>query len=259
MTAGAVEERVVSITNRRGQRLAATVSEPAQPRGGTVLVVHGLGGHRIEPHVVAVASRIAERGMRALRVDLANNAGESEGDFRDLTLSGEVEDAEDALAWLLELSGEQTAIGAAGHSFGGLVCMLLAARRREIRSLVLMSAVFDAPSRFRANFADREAEWRRRGEIDFGDARTLGIGFFDDVANWNVSAAARSVTVPTLLVHGSGDWEVSTAESHEYLAHLGSERRELHVIDQADHTYTREVWRDEAAGAAAEWFTRTIV
>src|SRR5438876_11516482 len=159
---GAVQEERVSFLNRRGQRLIADIARPSDAREkSSVLVLHGLGGHRNEPHMVAVGRAIVERGITTMRVDLANNAGESEGSFRDLTLSGEVDDAEDALEFMLTAdrsSGRR--IGAAGHSAGGLVAMLLAARRREVESLALMSAVFDAPARFRTDFAAREAEGR---------------------------------------------------------------------------------------------------
>ena len=260
MTRTAVREEQISFTNRRRQRLAADIARPsATTENARVLVLHGLGGHRNEPHILAVARAIAERGITTMRVDFANNAGESDGAFRDLTLSGEVDDAEDALDVLLALEGSGgRGIGVAGHSAGGLVAMLLAARRREVHALGLMSAVFDAPARFRTNFADREAEWRRRGAIEIGGGRMLGIGFFDDLPNWDVHDAATRVTAPTIIVHGDADNEVVPGEAHEYERHLASNRSEVHMISGADHTYTQDVWRAEAAHVVAAWFSETL-
>ena len=260
MTAAAIREEQIWLTNRRGQRLAADIARPSDtPRQASVLVLHGLGGHRNEPHIVAVARAIAERGIITMRVDLANNAGESEGSFRNLTLSGEVDDAEDALDSLLALDGSaERRVGVAGHSAGGLVAMLLAARRSDVESLALMSAVFDAPARFRTNFAAREAEWRRRGAIEIGGGRTLGIDFFDDLTKWDVRWEATRVAVPAIIVHGDADDEVSPDETWEYERHLGSSRRELHMIAGADHTYTQDVWRIEAAETVATWFSETL-
>ena len=260
MTAAALREEQIWLTNSRRQRLAADIARPSDAPGkASVLVLHGLGGHRNEPHIVAVARAIAERGIITMRVDLANNAGESEGSFRNLTLSGEVDDAEDALDSLLALDGNaERRIGVAGHSAGGLVAMLLAARRSEVESLALMSAVFDAPAYFRTNFADREAEWRRRGAIEIGGGRMLGIGFFDDLANWDVQRTASLVTAPAIIVHGDADAEVVPAEAHECERHLASTRIELHMIAGADHTYTQEPWRIEAADVVGAWFSDTL-
>jgi uncharacterized protein len=260
MTAADILEEQIWLTNRRGQRLAADIARPtAETEDSAALVLHGLGGHRSEPHIVAVAQTIAQHGMTTMRIDLANNAGESDGAFRDLTLSGEVDDAEDALDFMLGLGGRSGGrVGVAGHSAGGLVAMLLAARRREVQSLALMSAVFDAPSRFQTNFANRETEWRRRGAIEIGGGRMLGIGFFDDLAKWDVRQAAAQVTAPAIIVHGDADNEVLPDEAHEYERYLASTRSIVHMIAGADHTYTKNAWRIEAADVVAAWFSETI-
>jgi dipeptidyl aminopeptidase/acylaminoacyl peptidase len=254
------DEQRVELRNRRGQRLIADVLVPVGPSPHpAVLVIHGLGGHRNERHIVVVAQRLVARGVVSMRVDLANNVGESDGSFRDLTLSGEVDDAEDALGFLREMDGiDAERIGAAGHSFGGLVVPLLAARRRtDVRSLALMSSVFDAPSRFRENFADREREWRERGAIDIGGGNELGIGFFDDLSRWDVRAEAARVTAPALIIHGEDDTEVPMSEGREAARHLRS-RTELRTVPGGDHTYSD----DRALGAVADavdgWFAQTL-
>ncbi len=252
-------DRRTVLTNRRGLRMVADLTMPeASAAAPAVLVIHGLGGHRNERHIAAVARRIAERGIAALRLDLTNNAGESDGSFRDLTLSGEVDDAEDALVALAAMSGiEGPRLGAAGHSFGALVAMLLAARRSErVRALAVMSGVFDAPLRFRRGFAPQEAEWRRRGYIELGNnpSMALGVGFLDDLARWDIGAEAHRVRAPALIVHGDADAEVPPSEAYEYERHLPGKPIGLRLIRGADHTYTDPHALEEVADAVAAWF-----
>src|SRR5690242_5730804 len=96
-----MEEQRVVFPNRAGLRMVGTLLLPdaTAPAPGA-LVIHGFRGNRREQHITAVADALAWAGFVSLRPDLTNNLGESEGSFRDLTVSGEVADARDALAYL---------------------------------------------------------------------------------------------------------------------------------------------------------------
>ncbi|HWO94166.1 MAG TPA: alpha/beta fold hydrolase, partial [Dehalococcoidia bacterium] len=183
---------------------------------------------------------------------------ESEGLFADLTLSGEVDDGEDALDWLLARPEvDSTRLGVAGHSFGGLVSVLLAARRPEdVRAIAPMSAVFDAPARFRRNFAAREPEWRARQAIALGPGGPmLKVSFLDDLAGWDVREHARRVRAPALIVHGTADESVPTSDAAELASFLRPELVSVHLIEGADHVYSDAGALREVQGLVAEWFS----
>ncbi|MGE3961503.1 MAG: YheT family hydrolase [Dehalococcoidia bacterium] len=58
-----------------GTRVETFWSAPPERVGGSLLVVHGLGGSAERPHVVAMADAAVRRGWHAVRVNLRNHGG----------------------------------------------------------------------------------------------------------------------------------------------------------------------------------------
>ena len=110
-----------------------------------VLLLHGLGGNRDEHNglFIRAAATLPLAGIVALRVDL-RGAGETGGDTLKMTIETQIEDASDSLSHLRELAyvdSERLAI--LGLSFGGLAGACLAARREDVKALVLWEAPHD--------------------------------------------------------------------------------------------------------------------
>lgn len=266
MQTGDVPETVIEIRNRRGLRMAATLSLPEEQPAPlpAALLIHGFRGHREERHIRRVAAGIAMAGVIAMRVDLTNNVGESDGRFHDVTLSGEIDDALDALeALAAHRIVDGARLGVAGHSLGGLVAALVAARRTHgVRALVTMSAVFDFPRKFGSWLSPGEIDaWRERGflELEPGRPETrLGFGFREDLErNARIVEEIARAVAPTLVVHGEGDAEVPTEHAESYRRSLP--QAEAVFISGADHTYTEDAHADLVARIVGDWFHRTLV
>jgi alpha-beta hydrolase superfamily lysophospholipase len=67
----------------------------------------------------------------------------------------------------------------------------------------------------------------------------------------NVLAEAAKVKVPVLLISGSSDWIVPTDEERKVLAALGTERKSLVVIPNAEH--------DTTYGTAPELYSKAVL
>ena len=67
------ERRLVEV--EPGTAVETFWSAPETPRGGSLLVVHGLGGSAERPHVRAMADEALRRGWHAVRVNLRNHGG----------------------------------------------------------------------------------------------------------------------------------------------------------------------------------------
>ena len=105
-----------------GQQIAGTLHLPngVGPHPG-VLLCHGFTGMRLEAHFLFVKmSRALERaGFASLRFDF-RGSGESEGEFREMTVETEVSDAlkaVDVFCEVPEVDGGR--IGVIGLSLGG--------------------------------------------------------------------------------------------------------------------------------------------
>jgi pimeloyl-ACP methyl ester carboxylesterase len=140
------EEEVSFENSGAGIKLAGTLTIPPgkDPFPGVVLVAgsgahdrdEALMGHR--PFLV-LSDYLTRRGIAVLRYD-KRGVGESEGTYATATTSDFADDAEAGLAYL-ERRGEidQRKIGLIGHSEGGMIAPLLAARNSSVAFIVMMA------------------------------------------------------------------------------------------------------------------------
>jgi len=94
-------EKFISFQNH-GQRIVGMTHSPdTDQRAPALLICHGFTGDKVENHFIFVkmARRLADAGFFAMRFDF-RGSGESEGDFSDMTVPAEIDDARVALAWL---------------------------------------------------------------------------------------------------------------------------------------------------------------
>jgi uncharacterized protein len=105
-----MDERLLWIPSG-GKRMAGVLHLPAgRGRAPAVLMLHGFTGHKVETHrlFVRTARQLAASGLIVLRFDF-RGSGDSEGEFEEMTIRGEVEDALNALAFLREQRRVDTA------------------------------------------------------------------------------------------------------------------------------------------------------
>ena len=190
------------IETHAGLRLACVLHHPhnAGNRRG-VLVAHGMLSSKDSDKHRSICEAVATGGATALRFDFRGR-GESDGDPADLTVSNEIEDFLAALSFLRKRGCEK--IAGVGSSLGGTVALLAGARDRGLNGLVTIAAPARLPK------GPREA-WGGSGRIVDGELievaprEFIDAGFFIDAARHDVVGAARSLSVPWLVVHGEAD------------------------------------------------------
>jgi dienelactone hydrolase len=224
-----------------------------------VVMYHGFTGQRIESHrlFVKMARRLMADGIAALRFDF-RGSGESEGDFRDMTISGEIDDALAAIDFLCgQPEVDTNRLGVLGLSMGGCVAASVAGRGPSLKTLVLWSAVAQVAELFQHGTGQEKiAEWRRVGEIDLGGLM-LGVGFLDDLPRIDPLKNLSQFKGASLIIHGSEDAVVPVTEAHVYHKHLG-DRSTLHIIDGADHTFNRSDWEQDVIDTTVRWLKREL-
>ena len=123
-------------------RLSAVVKRPDAPRSKRVpmvILMHGFSGHKNDGLVVGLADQLARRGIASIRFDF-NGHGMSEGDFRNMTVLTEIEDALQVFRYVKQLPWVGK-VGLIGHSQGGVVAAMAAGRltQRKVSSVVLLA------------------------------------------------------------------------------------------------------------------------
>lgn len=125
-----------TVDHQRLYGLLHTPDAPAPAQGWpSVILLHGFTGsatsdHRLFP---LLARRLAARGVAALHFDF-RGSGQSQGDFSEMTVSREVQDALAAFEFMRRRSGlDPERVMSLGFSMGGIVAALTAPQARPHR------------------------------------------------------------------------------------------------------------------------------
>nr|WP_315487197.1 alpha/beta fold hydrolase [uncultured Undibacterium sp.] len=136
----------VRFTNAKAQiELAGTMTIPKGTGPfPTVVLVHGSGpldrNEELHKHKVflVLADHLSKQGIAVLRYDKRGVAA-SKGDYKAATTFDFAEDTEAAIAYLRTRNDvDHKKIGIIGHSEGGLIAPLVAARDPQVKFIVLM-------------------------------------------------------------------------------------------------------------------------
>ena len=220
-----------------------------------VVLCHGFKGFMEWAFLPPLAALLAERGLAVVRFDFAGSGMRPGEDrvsdldaFRDATIAHELEDLETVLVALERVLGagriDCRRLALFGHSRGGAVALLTAARERwseSVRALVTWAAVATLD-----RWNDEEKlRWRATGTLTITNSRTgqelpLGTALLDDVERhrdaYDLSAAAARRRAPWLLLHGTEDATVPLAEA-ETLAATAARPAELAQVAGANHAF----------------------
>ncbi len=258
---GAVGELLLDV--RTGDR---THPRPA------VLVLHGFKGFKDWGMFPTFADRLARAGFTAVSLNLSGSGVDAGGEFSRPerfgrnSYSAELADVATVLDGLESGAFDMvppSRVGIVGHSRGGGVAILAAARDARIQALVSWAAIADV-HRWRG----REAEWRAAGSLEIVNTRTgqvlpLHTDLLDDVERnaeaLDISAAAARLTQPWLLVHGAADEAVPLAEADALAADWRPEQPRRRVtIAGGGHTFGAVHPFAGMTPALAELFDETL-
>ncbi len=233
------------------------LSEGSRPAPG-IIMVHGFTGQRIEAHrlFVKTARALAAAGVAALRFD-CRGSGESEGDFGDMTVAGEISDARAALDLLAarpEVDSER--LGVLGLSLGAVVSACLAGSDPRVRALVLWSPTALIFSSGPPHFVPPAGleQLLSQGWLDHGGNR-VSLAFVQGLQDVQPLKAACRYQGPALVVYATADELVGPENPEAYLAALPGPT-EYVTVEGADHTFSSCAWEAQAIEATVRWLGR---
>jgi fermentation-respiration switch protein FrsA (DUF1100 family) len=233
-----------------------------------VVFLHGYTGDKIGDHRIFVkaARDLCEHGIACLRFDF-RGSGESQGDFADITVGGEISDAMAAIAHLDTFDEiDQARIGLVGLSLGASVAACVSARD-GIKSLALW-----APAAFVDYMVERGGEivrdpyvWlppnfsdaiKKKGKVDIGGF-VRGKPYFESIKEVDPLREIAKFSGPVLLIHGRED-EVISPMNSELMYDTVKGRRRLIIIDDADHAFSSTHWERQVIEETRLWFEQTL-
>jgi len=218
------------IRNPHGEKLDCTFHAGAADNQQLVVIGHGVTGNKDRPFVVALAESLASTGVPVLRFSFSGN-GNSEGNFTDSNITKEVEDL-GAVLDAVATDGKQVCY--VGHSMGGAVGVLRAARDTRINKLVSLAGMVDTAGFAQREFGDVKPD---HGNMWDDEDCPLSTSFMNDLTGiGSVQNRATEISVPWLLIHGTEDDVVPLQDSKDILAKAGPNAT-LVEIPGADHVF----------------------
>lgn len=223
------------------------IPEKVEGKIPIVCMFHGFTGDKLGSHFmfVRLSRLLASKGIAALRFDFMGS-GESDGDFHNMTLTKELDDAKVILNYAKSLDFiDANRLGILGFSMGGAVASMLAGDcKNDIKSLCLW-----APA---GNMGEIAIEGKSKEDIEkvrkIGfydlDGYLIGIDFLDDVLNLDVFDKSVPYDKNVLLIHGTMDESVPLSISERYLE-IYERCAVLHSIDGANHNFTSKAFENE--------------
>jgi pimeloyl-ACP methyl ester carboxylesterase len=232
------------------------IHRPAPARGGApgVVFLHGFTGDRMESHWIFVkcARALARAGIASIRFDFYGS-GESDGEFGEVTLPGEVADAEAAVDFFRGQPGiDPDRIGLLGMSLGGAVAAA-AAPRVQAAALVLWSAVA-RPAQLAGLSETAARPLDGFDGVEYGGHR-ISRGFLDSLSAIDPLGSVARFKQATVMIHPEKDEILPLSNLEDYFEHCGAVVKQKVVILDADHVFTSVGWEQDVISRTVAWFS----
>ena len=228
----------------------------SEGRRPVIIYVHGYKGFKDWGHLPLIPDPITTQGFHFLKFNFSHGgtSREKPTEFVDLEAFGnnnfsrELDDLQCVINWLCHSENEhsevidQEHIYLLGHSRGGAVSILTAARDKRVKKLVTWSTVSDLGRRFpNANILKK---WKETGVWYVQNTRTKQnmphyYQYYEDFIKnrqeYNVIEAERALTIPHLIIHGTLDETVYLGEALHLMS--SNEMASIIKLHGATHTF----------------------
>jgi phosphoribosylformylglycinamidine cyclo-ligase len=246
-------ERPVTFESE-GQQVVGMFHTPdGSPKAPAVVLCHGFTGNKSESHFVFVklARSLADAGMATLRFDF-RGSGDSEGSFEEMTISGEIADAMNAVEFLAEQPEvDADRIGVLGLSLGGCVAACVTGRSPLVKATILWAPLHD-PDVFNERLSPTPTSFPH----EFSGGMLLGKPFVDELPDIDPLVEIRGAQGSVLILHGSADETLRVAWSDAYVSSLteAGVPFESEIVEGADHTFARIDHERHVIQRSVAWF-----
>ena len=231
---------------------------PKNPEAA-VIFIHGYKGYKDWGAWHVLQDKFVKAGFGFVKFNMTHNGGtvDQSIDFHDLDafaknrytyelndLNVMVDETERLVKQELALN---IPIYLLGHSRGGGIAILQAARDKRIKKVVSLAGISDIENRFPKG--EQFKEWKRKGVYYVTNGRTKQemphyFSFYEDFEehkeHLDIEAAAEKLSIPFLQIHGDMDLAVSISEGQALAKWTDTD---IFIVKGAGHTFeTSHPW-----------------
>ena len=221
--------------------LSAVLSTPAMDSWPLVVLCHGFLSHKNSSKYERLAREFADKGIASLRFDF-RGCGQSEGLLEESTVSGRWSDLQRVIEQVETLDSFDGRFGLLGSSLGGYLALLEGSRNPQVRCLV----VWSTPSHLQ-ELGERLTEVA---------PVALSQAFNEDLSQVELISRLENVQ-RVLIVHGLADQQVPP-EHASRLFDAVKDPKDLHLLKDANHSFSQHEAREQAISISLDWFQRFL-
>ena len=231
-------------------RLKGIIQKPRLQAGEQcpmVIFCHGFGGSKDGPLFELMADTLQAHGIASIRFDF-NGHGESEGDFKDMTVPNEIEDAKKVAEYVRNLR-YVSSMAIVGHSQGGVVASMTAGQLSQeqgepaFKAVALMApAAVLRDDAIRGNTMGKSYDPFDPGEyVELWGGKKLGGQYIRTAFSLPIYETAAHYQGPALIIHGNADRVVPYTYGERY--HQIWPKSELVIQEYYDHGFSQDIYR----------------
>ena len=224
-----------------GLTLRGVLQSPKADSWPLVVLCHGFLSHKDSSKYKRLAQDFADKYIASLRFDF-RGCGESEGLLEESTVSDRWTDLQRAINQVETLDCFDGRLGLLGSSLGGYLALLEGSRNPQVRCLV----VWSTPSHLH-ELGDRLIEVA---------PVAMSRAFHEDLSQVELISRLENVQ-RVLIVHGQEDQQVPP-EHASRLFEAVKEPKDLHLLENADHSFSQHEAREHAISISLDWFRRFL-
>lgn len=191
-----------------------------------VVMCHGFCSNKDTKKQVLLAEKLAELGVDSFRFDFRGN-GESDGEFSEITISGEVEDLKAALNLIKSKSYKKIIICASSFA-GGVASLIDYSKYKEVVALILINPYL----KYETGALNRKlSNYIGNGLYEINNQRgekvRLKAKMFEEIEEFKPYESIKLCKLPKLFIHGNAD---SVIPINENSINISKESQNSHLI-----------------------------
>lgn len=253
--------KFITIKNRKNQTIPIDVTISKQNKG-VVFVMHGLGGDKRQPHILSYCESFTDLEYTCVAFNVADTF-ESGGLYENASITSYYQDLEDVINWAKTQIWYKEPFFLAGHSLGGICTSLFAQKYpHQVKGIAPTSTVVSGDLLIKTYLKKDIEEWEKTGwSIRPSSSRPNLIKklkwtqFREDAQKYNLLKNVTQLKMPVLLIVGKNDKTTPVNHQKKLLNELPGPK-ELHVIDNAPHTFVNKSQLVEIKKIIKEWISK---
>jgi alpha/beta superfamily hydrolase/peroxiredoxin len=231
-------------------RLKGIIQKPELQPGEKcpmVIFCHGFSGRKDGPMFELIADTLQAHGIASIRFDF-NGHGESEGEFKDMTVPNEIEDAKKVVNYVSDLR-YVSSLAIVGHSQGGVVAAMTAGQLSEalgkspFKAVALMApAAVLRDDAIRGSTMGKQYDPFDPGEyVELWGGQKLGSQYIRTAFSLPIYETAAKYQGEALIIHGNADRVVPYTYGERF--HQIWPKSELVIQEYFDHGFSQNIYR----------------